>query len=428
MGSDVLRLIQVAHGWPPARLGGVELYARTVQQALRQLGHHCSSFVAAPQAGTSSDGLQVLGPHPDPRSFRDGYLRPDVEERFREWLAVQRPHLVHLHHLAHLSTGLARVASEAGAAVVMTLHDYWLVCARGQLVDNTGRRCAGPTERRCTPCLAGQLALDPGSAPLRSLVPGLPEALRVQLRELLGRLKGSALQQQVVERRRLVAAALTRVQRFASPSHHLADRVGALGVPRDRIDLVPLPLVQPVRPAPMPGAGPLRLLFLGSLIPTKGAHLLVEAFASLPAGAATLRVVGPRPRPDLDPHYGDRLADRISQLPGARLEAAFAPGGVQPFLDEADVLVAPSSWEENSPLVVREALAAGLRVVASRIGGIPEIAPGARWFQVGEESDLRRALVEELRIGRARNAPAQWPTPTEHAEALVAWYRRALCG
>ncbi len=413
--------VQVAHGWPPERIGGVELYVATLHGALIERGADSSVFVAGARDQETPDRCQVQGPDPAPRSFRDGFVRPGVEARFRAWLDQRRPEIVHFHHLAHLSLGLPRIAAERGAVPLMTLHDYHLLCPRGQLVDRDLRRCAGPEPERCARCVAGQLALTPATAWLGKASSRLPQGLRSRGRELLGRAR-RGLSSGVEERQRLVAEAVGCIHRFASPSRDLAQRVAGLGIPAERIDLVELPLVHPVQPAPPAGSGPLRLLFLGSMIPTKSPHSLVEAFASLPPGAATLHLAGPRPQLDLDPGYARRLEARVAGLPGASIEGAFAPGQVQSRLDAADVLVVPSRWEENSPLVVREASAAGLRVVAARRGGIAELVPKARFFEPNEPGALERALLAELRAGRGREPPRRWDDPARHAGRVLDWY------
>jgi glycosyltransferase involved in cell wall biosynthesis len=421
-----LRVLQVAHGWPPERIGGVELYTHALRQGLEALGVASSAFAAAPQPGVEGPVLRVLGPEPTPTSFRATLVRPEIEAAFRAWLAIQRPDVVHFHHLTHLSLGLPRLARQAGALTVMTLHDYWLPCIRGQLVDRGLERCVGPSAQRCARCVAGQLSLEPGSAAAARLLHGLPDTWRAGLREALGSHRGAGLEAVVTERASLVEAAVRRIHRFASPSADLARRMGALGIVKDRIDHVDLPLVHSLRPSPIPEPGPVRFLFMGSMIPTKGPQLLVDAFAALPAGAATLHLVGPSPPWDLDPGFARRLAARVDGLPGATLEGSFAPGGAQARLDRADVLVLPSLWEENSPLVLREASAAGLRVVASRRGGVAELVPDARLFEPAEADGLLLALIAEIRAGRGRRSPLPWDGPEQHAGRVLAWYHRCL--
>ena len=417
--------MQVAHGWPPERIGGVELYVRALHHGLRQAGLVSSVFHAGDTLQRMADRLQVPGPVRTPRSFRETVVRPDVEAWFRDWVWEHRPDVVHFHHLTHLSLGLPRVAREQGAVPVMTLHDYWLPCVRGQLVDRQQQRCSGPSPERCSPCVAGQLALAPGTAAAGRLLSVLPTAMRTRLREFVGR-SSPRLDRVIRERQRLVEAAVARIQRFACPSRDLAARMTMLGLGSGRIDLTELPLVHPVAAAAPPGEGPVRFLFLGSLIPTKGPHLLVEAFARLPAGAATLHLAGPRPPNDLAPDYAERLVTRVRGLPGATIEEAFPPGQVQARLDHADVLVLPSLWEENSPLVVREATAAGLRVVVSRRGGVAELAPAARTFEPDESTSLLAALAAELRMGRGRVEPSNWDEPAAHARRVRSWYHRCL--
>ncbi len=420
-----LRVLQVAHGWPPERIGGVELYVRALHTALRGRGVESTVFHAASQPEDRPHRRAVVGPHPAPKRYRETLVRRSIEARFRDWLARHQPDVVHLHHLTHLSLGLPRVAAECGAVVSMTLHDYWLPCARGQLVDRRLERCPGPATARCAACISGQLALGPGTAALGRLSARLPAGWRARAREALPT-RADAMQAAARERQQLIAAAVARIARFSSPSRSLAARMAALGIGAGRTDVMDLPLVHPVEPSPPPGEGPVRFLFLGSLIPTKGPQLLLEAFARLPAGAATLHIAGPAPALDLDPDFARRITARARQLPGVSIEPAFPPGQVQRRLDDADVLVVPSLWEENSPLVVREATAAGLRICASERGGIGELDPDARLFEPSAPGALLMALAAELRAGRGRRPPIRWEQPAEHAGRLLSWYHRLV--
>ena len=121
-------------------------------------------------------------------------------------------------------------------------------------------------------------------------------------------------------------------------------------------------------PAPRaPRDGPLRIGFVGTLTWHKGAHVLLEAVRALPPDAFSLQIAG-----DLDvfPDYVADLRRRADRLPVVftgrfdRADAAAMYAGL-------DVLVVPSLWPENSPLVIHEAFMTGVAVVAARAGGIP---------------------------------------------------------
>jgi glycosyltransferase involved in cell wall biosynthesis len=292
------------------------------------------------------------------------------------------------------------IAQQKGARVVFTLHDAWLACARGQLVDRALAICPGPAIGRCARCLA----------------PALWAPLPARLATRLPRRDGP-----VRARRAAFDALRGHVDRFLTPSLHLAAR---LGLPADH---VPLPLVRPIPAAPERiGGGPLRLLFLGSLIPTKGARIALEAFAGLPAGAATLRIVGPAHPYDGHDTYAVALRARAAEVPGARVEPPVAHGDVPALLAEADVLVFPSTWEENSPLVLREAAAAGLRIVASDVPGATEVLGAeprhAVLVEPGSAAALRRALAAEVRRGQARVPPLPGGDMDSHARRILAIY------
>ena len=191
---------------------------------------------------------------------------------------------------------------------------------------------------------------------------------------------------------------------------------------------MPLPLLRPVPPAPEPPPGPVRFLFLGSWIPTKGPDVALEAFASLPAGAATLRMVGPAPPWRGTTTWAEALLTRAQATPGVSAPGAVSHAAVIAELHDADVLLVPSTWEETGSLVANEALSAGLRVLASDIGGIPQVAPSARFVEPGSVGAWRRAMIEEVRRGRGRSPPVERASLAEHAAAMLEGYREILRG
>jgi glycosyltransferase involved in cell wall biosynthesis len=362
-----MRVLHLVHGSPwLGQIGGTELYVDALARATGQA-------VLCPRA--EGRGLRAEeAPYPLFSVPRDG---GDLGGALGELDAE----LIHVHHLAGLGTGLPR-----GLPRVLTLHDYSLICARGQLVDRHLELCPGPWPSRCARCV-----WSPG--PLGHL-----RALAVAL-GARGVLRGAGL---------------------LAPSRDLAQRFGRLT--GREVQVLDLPLVDPVDPAPEPPPGPLRFLFLGSLIPTKGPHILLQAFEGL---EARLTLYGPRVDLPLDPGFFERLTARVEAAPNVRYEGVFGPRERQAILDGADVLVVPSTWPENSPLVVREALAAGLRVVASAAGGIAELSSRIRTVPPGDPARLREALQAEIHRGRGRD-PARGFPMEPHLSALSLHYASCL--
>ena len=196
---------------------------------------------------------------------------------------------------------------------------------------------------------------------------------------------------------------------------------------------------------------PVRVLFLGSLVPHKAPHLLLEAWGQLPGvtrEAATLRVLGP------DQHeagYVEGLR-RAAEPLNVTVGGALGREEVRAEMARTDVLVTPSQWTEIRPLVMLEAFAAGARVIATDLGGMAELVadglPGTL-FREGDVKGLRAALASELEIARgvgggvtsAAPVPAAGPTSgltrgpsprfrawSEVGDALIEHYERAVRG
>ena len=331
-----MKALHVVHGSPRrGDVGGTELYVDALARA-----------TGAPVVVPGEEGVEA-----------GDYML--YSGSISDALWATRADVLHVHHLAGHGVRLPRHPT------VVSLHDYHLLCLRGQLVDHTGAVCSGPTLLRCRACVGWS----PPKLGLRA----------VAVREL------------------------ARRARLVSPSQDLATRMEGLGV--GPVHVLDLPLVDPVEPAPEPEPGPVRFLFVGSLIPTKGPQVLARAMRGVDATAS---IHGP--------------GEPFFEAPGnVALRGVFGPADRDAVYAAHDVLVVPSLWHENSPLVVREAVAAGLRVVASDVGGVAEIDPGRRAVPPGDVEALRAALRAEVAVGRGRRPPRAFPM-REHLAALQAHY------
>jgi len=156
------------------------------------------------------------------------------------------------------------------------------------------------------------------------------------------------------------------------------------------------------QPAAAPATGPPRLLYIGRLVPDKDPDTLLKAFQlTLQAHPdAELWLVGEGPRQAAL----KELAARLSISP--RLRFIPPTADLLPLLQSATLLVL-SSRTEALPNVILEAMAAGLPVVATRVGGVPELVePGVTGWLVppGDAPALAAALGQVLSDAEARGA------------------------
>ena len=150
------------------------------------------------------------------------------------------------------------------------------------------------------------------------------------------------------------------------------------------------------------GESPIRLLFVGRVVPDKGPHLLIDAAVELlRAGVpVSLRIVGSAGHGSvvLTPFEEDLRRRALGFENAISFIPYLAPKEVQAEYARADILCAPSVFADPCPLVVLEGLASGIAIIASRQGGIPEIGADAiSYFDVAKPDSLVHALTAAMR-------------------------------
>jgi glycosyltransferase involved in cell wall biosynthesis len=311
------------------------------------------------------------------------------------------PTVVHLHNVYHqLSPSILRPVAARRLPAVMTLHDYKLACPTYRFLDH-GQPCVAcvphrfwePLRRRCNGGSLGASAVN---------------ALELSLHTAIG--------------------AYGPVRRFVCPSRFLLEKMRQGKVYPTRLRHLPNFVDAPaIATKTTPGGG---VVYAGRLSDEKGVDTLVEAVALDPG--LDLDVAGDGPaRADLERLAAERSADDRVRFHG-RLD----PQGLGTLLRGAAVAVVPSRWYENMPLAVLEAFAAGLPVVATGLGGLPElIAPDVDGAIVPPNdppalATALRGFVEDperaLRMGRAGRAKVEREHDARgHLDRLAEIYREA---
>lgn len=231
--------------------------------------------------------------------------------------------------------------------------------------------------------------------------------------------------------------ALERASAIVAVSDFLADRIAARLPPsvasrvvviRNGVDL------DLFRPDPeMPSADTLRVVFVGRMIPDKGADLVIEAIAQLDRPDIDLVVIGSAGFDASQPPtaYEESLRSLAVRTPRGVTFHPFQPRPVLAgLLASAHVVVVPSRWPEPFALTVLEGMASGAAVIASDIGGIPEAAGGAATLiPPGDVRALAealeglaedRSLLDRLRAASLVHARAQgWARASDEFYRLV---------
>ncbi len=333
-----MRLL-VAHNfyrWP----GGEDFYVRSQLRLLQTAGFDAGAlWFQSSDMSKFEAGLRTTS--------QLGKLR-----HIRNTLRATPPDVIHLHN-PNPCIGLAGVRELARAApIVMTLHNYRLRCPNGYFFTK-GKIC----ERCASSTTASAAILDClGSQPQSTIY-----ALGLGLERFLG----------PIER---------HVSLFVAPSEFMASRMTDLGVPDDRVRVIPP--FHNLTPATPSSLGT-NLLYVGRLANEKGVATLLEAAGSV--GAPTV-IVGD----------GPEMMNLAKQAPAnVTFTGWLDDEAIGAQMRNARFLVVPSLWYENFPLVLLTAMAHGRPILASNAGSVGQIVKSrgvGTEFETGSPESLSATI------------------------------------
>lgn len=410
---------------------GTERYVHTLGHCLTARGHEVTYLAGDPlkqdrprSFGECVDVTERVYAHPT-RGWMSVVGRPGPS--LEAWIRGHRPDVVHINNAAHIGIGIADACRTLRIPYVVTVHDYWWICPKGTLLRPGGAVCDGtPGWRDCLRCLSGG-----HDRPWVRRMAGWPDALMplalatYYLRAALRGMSPRDLSNWTHRRDKLLDC-LNGAAGVIFPSRSIAEafaprlrsrnwQVIANGLTADWFENPRTPLDRPSPPEA------LTVGYAGAILPHKAPHLLLEAIQLLGWRQTRVRLAGAAD----DPLYW-RVLQKLADGLNVEFVGRLSPDQMPAFLRGLDVLAVTSVWPENYPYIVLEALAAGVRVVAGRIGGmVDQVADPHLLFEPGSAKALAAALAyvrEHPGAGRTMKAG----TADEMTDATEAVYRTAM--
>jgi len=415
-----MQILHLVHQYMPEHIGGTELSTRWLTSALSQRGHQVTIFYrrSAQDVGwehRTENGVHVwaawAGLLPPVRRFLLTFRDPPMMRVFERVLERINPDLIHIEHLMGLPVTLIRSIQQRGLPYVITLWDFWWVCANAHLLTNYGQQvCDGPRAylncARCALARADRTWLWPALPPVAGLLAWRNHLLR-----------------QVIKG----ASGLIAPTEFVR--HWYASLLRQYNVPTERLLVIQPGLefaavISSQRPRPK---RPVRFAYIGGLAWLKGVHILVEAFGGI-HGSGELWIAGDE---SSDPAYANRLRARAT--PTVRFLGKLTRGEVWETLAQVDVVTVPTLCYETFSFIVSEAFAAGVPVVASRLGPLADrVHDGVDGLLVPPgDTDAWRETLQQLvdapnLLDRLRANVRPPVTPEEHAGRIESLYAQIV--
>lgn len=345
--------------------GGVETYVLSLLPLLEERG-----VVPLIAYGSGRGELATRSYHvPSLNGLGRGHNKA-VQHALNRIIATEDPDLIHVHHINNVE---AVQVSIARRPVVLTTHGYQFICPASDLsYDRTGEICNLTSSVRCFAITWRKKCMSRN-----------PRHAIALYRRATWLMRNAA-----------------RIAAIVSPSRYTAERHIRAGFPRERVTVLPyfcpLPPLQTPRPEPTVPT----ILFMGRLQEAKGFHIFIEALARLGdvRGVLVGNLMPQTKRRIEELALRWRCAERLQCLPWADRSA------VPELLKQATLLIFPSLSPETLGIVGLEALACGVPVVASDVGGVREwLLDGVTGLLAppGDSGELARRVQQLL------DSPAQ---------------------
>jgi glycosyltransferase involved in cell wall biosynthesis len=445
-----MRILLTVHQFVPDYFSGTEVLTFTTAKALRARGHEVTILTGYPAKTAMKDedrfdeyavdGFRVF-------RFHHAYVPMGgqnviTELDFNNWLSARyfarivgeiKPDIVHFFHFGRLSAAMIDVAVKAGIPAYYTPTDFWSLCPPAQLLRD-GKPCPGPSRYggNCVKHVA-ELSFWPYFKVFSRAVPDIAMDFGVWL-TAKGWLPPYPLHREVLAtggRKAFNLRRLNWLHGVIAPTSLMTNALTSNGLNPKLIHQSAYGIDIPREGAAITARDaqkPLTVGFIGTLAPHKGGHVLVDAVRRIDDGRVKLKLYGNL----VDfPDYLAKMKGIAANSPNIEFCGTFPSEKIADVLEGLDLLVVPSVWYENMPLVIFSALAAKRPPVVSDYPGMTEVVKhevNGLVFPPGDSEKLAKHLI------RLRDEPDLLPrlsgnckrpkSSVEYGDELLALYSK----
>jgi len=409
-----MKIVYFVHCFFPEHFYGSETYTLNVAKYMQGEGHDVH-IVTARFPGEAAaetfvdnyeyDGLSVSSfdknKHPNTR-VKDTYYQEEMREPIREILQELKPDVIHVIHLINHTSVLLQVINELQIPVVATFTDFFGFCFNNKLQAANEGLCKGPSTSRvnCIACYLKATADQQKNSLLKkatsstpwvnltahvanAIAQTAPTLLPFEYRGVIPDLKYRPDTLQTCYQYYDAAIAPSKFLEKAYLSNGFKEplHLQNFGVDIDRSD------------KPDRKERALRIGYIGQIAAHKGVDVLVSAFQKI--NNSELHIYGPE---DQDKSYVDALHQAVGDCKEKVIfHGTFKPERMAEIMKELDYIVIPSTWYENSPLVLLYALATHTPAIVSDVEGMTEFVTDGEngyVFPMGDSEKLAEILTD----------------------------------
>lgn len=384
--------------------GGTERYMFGLSDILEKKGHEIIPFAMQDSRNLPSKYAKyfikpVNVDKFSPKNIAKLFYNPDAARKLEKLIQAEKPDIAHLHNIAHqMSPAIINVLKKHNIPIIQTLHDYKLICPNYKLFSQgeVCYKCKGQKFYNCTyrKCLKNSRA-----------------------KSFLAMLEAYW--------HNLILKTYAKVDLFIAPSRFMRDICVNFGVPENKIKVLHNPI--DIEKSEENQNIEDYLLYFGRISSEKGIDVLIKAMQILRKDIK-LKIVGDGP--DLE-----KYKTQVKKLNSENKIIFLGPKyerELEELIEKAKAIIIPSIWPENMPYSLLESMAKGKTIIASRIGGLPELIKdniNGFLFKAGNVHDLK-AKIDELNIkdlypiGRKAKESLTGLSYASHTDSIVNLYKK----
>jgi glycosyltransferase involved in cell wall biosynthesis len=392
--------------------GGSERYLFDLSKLLEAKGHRVIPFSMQDARNQPSryESFFIKAVNVNQFSLKNivkSFYNYDAVRRLKRLIAAEKPDIAHLHNIAnHLSPAIIGVLYKNKIKIVQTLHDYKLICPNRQLFSRNEIcfQCCG---QKFYHCLTRKCIQNSYAKSFLGMLEAYCHSKFLKTNEM--------------------------IDLFIAPSQYMKDVCLRFGIREEKIQVMPNFITDDfLNPLPEESADKNKddyFLYFGRLSKEKGVDVLCAAMKRY-SGKTKLKIVG------AGPEYNNLKKLITEKKISLKVKLSGPKYGLElkEIIAGAKAVIMPSLWPENSPYSLIEALAMGKIVIASDIGGIPEIIQdrvNGFLFKAGDERDLldKIRLSEKIPTAGIRlkaKLSAKKYNQSEHLRSLARVYENSL--
>lgn len=357
-----MHILKIIHGYPPKYNAGSEVYSQSICNEFskhhkvsvftREENPYSACFSIREQKVNDNLTLYLVN---NPQG-KDGYRHKQMDDNFAELVKKLNPDIAHIGHVNHLSTGLIDELNKLNIPIIYTLHDFWLMCPRGQFLtrsignENNFQVCEKQEDKKCAIYC------------YKVFFSGREEYEQKEIEYW-----SNWIHQRIQETK----AIIQKVDLFIAPSNYLRNKfINDFGVPKNKIIYLDygFPLEYLTQTEKSKKHTNYTFGYIGTHIPAKGINILIEAFKQIEE-PTTLKIFG---RPN---GQSTNALKALAETSKNRIEFCgeyINHNLANDVFSKVDCIVVPSIWGENSPLVIHEAQSCKIPVITANFGGMKE--------------------------------------------------------